>query len=298
MSLWLQLIANGVITGSLFAVLACSFGLVYRSMRLFHIAHAGLFVVAAYVFFIFREWAHWPVWLAMFASVVAASGLGWMVEKWFYGRFFLRAAGSGAVMVASMGLFIVIENAVALIFGNETQVISRESTPRHSLGPIALEQIQLVQFLTASMVLVGFSWAARRLRTFKAIWAMGDEPGLVPVLGMPIMRYRSIVFMLSGAMGAVAACLIGWDTGIHPQMGISYLLIAAVAVLVGGTDRYAGWILGGFILALLQSFVTWRVSAIWVDLFTFSILIGVLTFRPQGVFGSERRLEEAGSPAR
>jgi len=80
-----------------------------------------------------------------------------------------------------------------------------------------------------------------KMRTFKIIWAMGDEPGLVPVLGLPLMRYRALVFALSAGLARLAGGLIAIDVGIDPHMGMSYLLIAAVAVLVGGIDQYSGY---------------------------------------------------------
>jgi branched-chain amino acid transport system permease protein len=152
-----------------------------------------------------------------------------------------------------------------------------------------------VQAVVGIILLTGFYVATKKVRLFTAIWAMGDQPDLVPVLGMPLMRYRSAVLMLSAVLAAAPACMITLDVGMNPHMGLSYLLVAAVAALAGGLDRYSGWILGGFLLAILQSFVVWSFSDKWMDLVTFSILIIVLMVRPAGLLGTTRRLEETTS---
>ena len=292
MNLLLQLLANGLVNGAIFALLACAFGLVYRSARVFHIAFAGLFLIGPYAAYLANAWLKVPVWFAMVLGTVTAIGSGYLAERFLYRPFYRRKASAGAVMVASLGALIVLENSLAMIFGNELRTMQRGLASRIAFGPVNLTSIQMLQFATATGALIALGMATHRVRVFKAIWAMGDEPGLVPVLGMPLMRYRSLVFTISAGLGGLAGCLIGLDVGVDPHMGMSYLLIAAVAVLAGGIDRYAGWILGGVVLALMQSLMVWKFSSKWMDLVTFAVLIGVLVFRPQGIMGLRKRLEE------
>lgn len=292
MNLLLQLLANGIINGVLFALLAFGFGLVYRSARVFHIAYAGVFLIAAYAFYAANAWFGIPLALALPVGVVVCAAAGWVIEIWLYRPLSQRKASAGAVMVASMGVFIILENVLALIFGNEVRTLNREMASRIQLGPVALTSIQLVQFAVGALMLAALAVVMKKVKAFKIIWAMGDEPDLIPVLGIPVNRYRTVVFVLSAAMGGAASCLIGLDVGMDPHMGMTYLLIAAVAVLAGGIDRYLGWLAGGFILALLGSVVVWQISAKWIDLAIFGFLLTVMLLRPQGLFGLKKRLEE------
>lgn len=147
--------------------------------------------------------------------------------------------------MASLGLFIVLENLVAMVFGNEVRTIPRGITQSVALGGIRLTSVQLLQLSVGIAVLIGLAVAIRRVRALKAIWAMGDEPELLAILGNPLRRYRMIVFGLATSLAAVPACVIGIDTGMNPHMGMHYLLIAAVGMLAGGTDRFIGWVAGG-----------------------------------------------------
>nr|VFJ43686.1 MAG: branched-chain amino acid transport system permease protein [Candidatus Kentron sp. DK] len=292
MDLLLQLLANGLVNGALFALLACAFGLVYRSLRVFHIAFAGLFLIAPYAAYAANAWLGAPIWLAVILGVAAGALSGYLIELILYRPFFRRDVSGGAVIVASLGAFIIIENLLAMGFGSELKTMGRGLAERFVLGSVSLTSIQIVQFLVATMALITVGVTIKRVRTFKIIWAMGDEPGLVPVLGLPLMRYRALVFMVSAGLAGLAGGLIAMDVGVDPHMGLSYLLIAAVAVLAGGIDRFWGWVLGGVVLALLQSLMVWKFSAQWMDLVTFSVLIGILLFRPQGMLGLRKRLEE------
>ena len=292
MELLLQLVVNGLVNGTLFALLACAFGLVYRSLRIFHIAFAGLFLVAPYAAWSTHTWLGMPVWLAVGLGVAAAGLAGYGIEQILYRPLYRRKTSGGAVIVASLGAFIIIQNLVALMFGNDIMTFERGLAQRFELGPVGLTDIQIVQFSVASVALAAFGLAIRRVRLFKILWAMGDEPELVPVLGLPLMRYRALVFVTSGVLAGLAGGLIAVDVGIDPHMGMSYLLVAAVAVLAGGIDRFSGWVLGAVVLALLQSLMVWQFSAQWMDLVTFGVLIAILVFRPHGMLGLRKRLEE------
>ncbi|MDH4317454.1 MAG: branched-chain amino acid ABC transporter permease, partial [Desulfobulbaceae bacterium] len=181
---------------------------------------------------------------------------------------------------------------IALVFGNELQTVQRGIDPAFRLGPVLLTRLQVMEFGAGAFVISALWLLIRRMRTFKALWAMGDQPELISVLGLPLFRLRTLVFVISTVLVAVPACLATLDVGIDPHMGMSSLLLAAVAVLVGGVDSYPGWVAGAVLLALLQSLVVWQFSARWMDLVTFGLLVLILVFRPGGLLEQHRRMEE------
>jgi branched-subunit amino acid ABC-type transport system permease component len=231
-------------------------------------------------------------WAIAGATAAALSALaGWAMEAGFYGPFHRRGTAPGAVMVASLGLAIVIENSLALLYGNEIHAIPRDIAASLSFGPVRLTTLQLAQLGLCSTLLLGLAWA-RRLPFFRLVRAMGENPELLLVLGGRLSRLRAAVFALSGALVAVPACLTMADVGLDVHAGMSQLLIAAVAVLAGGVARVEGWLLGGFLLALLQSLIIWQFSTKWLDLVAFALLLVVLFFRREGLLGVRKRAEE------
>jgi branched-chain amino acid transport system permease protein len=292
MTLLLQLILNGLISGLVLAVMACAFGLVYRSLRVFHLAFAGLLLVGPYAAQAAQQVLGLGVLPAVMAGTACAALATLAVELLVYGPFARRRASLGATMIASLAVAALLQNLLVLGFGNQILTLDRAPAIRIEIGPVAVSNLQCMQAAVAASILLALAIGFRRFLAFKVWWAMGDEPGLIPLLGLPERRYRSMLMLYSGALGGLAACLLAVEVGIDPNAGTSQMLAAAVAVLFGGIDRLRGWIAGALVVALLQSLLIWTLSPRWVDLVTFSVLIATLALRPSGLVQRARRIEE------
>ena len=292
MNLFLQLMGNGIIQGALAACLAAGFGFVYRSFRIFHIAMGAQFVFSCYALYLFNIRMKLPLSLAIIAALIASVVFAWAIELAVYRPFFKKRCSSGVVMIASLGIMTIMENLIALIFGNEVKTISNQLEPSVVFWGLRFTRIQLLQFFISLAFFAGIGFSGRRIRRFKALWALGDQPELIYVLGLPMNFLRLAVMTLSGILIAIPAMLLSYDIGMDPHVGMHYLLLASVAVFFGGVDRYWAWGFGALLLTVMQSLAVWKFSARWTDLVTFGVLIFVLLFRPQGVFGTRKRLEE------
>ncbi|MBO7448183.1 branched-chain amino acid ABC transporter permease [bacterium] len=293
MNLFLQLLGNGIVQGAVAMLYAAGFGIVYRSFRVFHIAMGAQFVFSCYAFYLCAVLLKLPLPLAAVGTLILSVAFAVLIELAVYRPFFLKRCSSGVVMIASLGVMIVVENLIALAFGNEVKTISNQLEPSVAFAGLRFTRIQLMQFGVGVVLFAIVGATVRFGRWFKAVWAMGDQPELLPVLGLPLSRLRLLVMGLSGVLVSVAAMLISWDIGMDPHVGMHYLLLGSVAIFFGGTDRYWAWGAGAMLLAVLQSLAVWQFSARWTDFVTFGVLIFVLLFRPQGLFGLSKRLEEA-----
>lgn len=293
MNLFLQLLGNGLVQGAVAILYATGFGFVYRSFRVFHIAMGAQFVFSCYAFYLGAAVLKLPVAVAILGSLLLSTLFAVLVEFAVYRPFFRKGCSSGVVMIASLGVLIVVENLIALCFGNEVKTISNQLEPSVAFAGLRFTRIQLLQFFVGLGVFGLVGGLVRYGRYVKAVWAMGDQPELLPILGLPLGRLRLLVMSLGGVLVAIAAMLVSWDIGMDPHVGMHYLLVGSVAVFFGGTDRYWAWGVGAMLLSVLQSLAVWRFSARWTDLVTFGVLIFVLLFRPQGLFGIRKRLEEA-----
>jgi len=272
--------------------LAVGFGIIWRSHNIFHVVYGSLYVVCAYAFYVFMTVMQLNFTNAFFLTITFAALLGWIIEIFFYRPFYQKKASASSVLIASLGLFFVLENLVAMIFGNEIQSISRDLSKTYEVGCIILTEIQLLEFFLGAISLTLLWGSVKKIHYIKAIWAMGDQPELISVIGISPFVLRNLALIISTIMASIPACLITYDIGIDPYEGMSYLLISAVAVLFGGTHRYVGWIIGSIVLSILQSIVIWQFSARWMDMVTFSLLVLILMFRPHGIMDFEKRLEE------
>ena len=293
MNLFLQLLGNGIVQGAVAMLYAAGFGFVYRSFRVFHIAMGAQFVFSCYGFYTCVTVCKLPLMVSVPVVLALSAAFAALIECVVYHPFAQKRCSSGVVMIASLGVMIVVENVIALAFGNEVKTISNQLEPSVAFAGLRFTRIQVLQFLAGLGTFAAVGAAVRFGKWFKAVWAMGDQPELLPVLGLPLARLRLMVMGIGGILVAIAAMLISWDIGMDPHVGMHYLLLGSVAVFFGGTDRYWAWGAGAMLLSILQSLAVWQFSARWTDLVTFGVLIFVLLFRPQGLFGVSKRLEEA-----
>jgi len=289
MTLLIQLLVNGLITGVMYSLLAVSFGTVYRSTRVFHIALGAIYTASAYGIYVGKNAG---LAIGVFTGLGVAIVLSLLIEWCIYRPFLKKGSSPGVVLIASLGAYILIENLIALLFGNEVKIIHTSIEPSISVGAFILTRIQIIQFFIGILFLIGSVVAFKKSRFLKAAWAMGDEPLLLEVLGLPVFRLRETIFCFSAILCATASMLVAFDVGIDPHVGLSAILLGAVAVLVGGMDNILGWIFAAFLLAELQSLAIWQFSARWNDAISFALLIFVLLFRPTGLFTKEARIEE------
>ncbi len=288
----LQLLANGLVNGCLYAILAVSFGLIYNTTRTLHIAHGGAYTVGAYASYLFLVQFNTPLWTAIVLAVLLSAILGVAMEIIIYAPLALRGGSPLVAFLSSLGLYVAIVNVVALCFGNETKVLRPGIEKAYHLGSVILTSTQLAQVLVALVLLPAFVLFLRATIWGKVILAVRDNQTLASVIGINVKLTRIGVFALGSGMAGLAAALAALNIGMNPQAGMPALLIAAVALIVGGVGTFEGPLLGGFLLGVLQSLMVWKFSARWTDTLTFVILILVLIFRPSGIAGRRLRIEE------
>lgn len=289
----LQLLANGLVAGCLYALVALGFALIYNTTRIFHIAHGALYTSSAYSLYVFLVLLRWPLPLAFGATLVLSALLGMAVELTVYAPLVKKGTSTLTALLSSLGLYIALVNTIALIFGNETKVLRPGVEKTYHIGPVLLTRIQVTQALAFGLLFPAVVLLLRKTLWGKAVRAVRDNPTLTQVMGLNLQAIRLSVFALGSALSAVAAMLQALDVGMDPHVGMPVLLTAAVALIVGGVGIFEGTALGAFVLGALQSLIIWKVSARWVDAVTFTVLILFLLFRPEGLLGRRRRLEEA-----
>jgi branched-chain amino acid transport system permease protein len=292
MTLFLQLLLNALVNASIYSLLAVGFGLVYRSTRFFHIAYGAVYVIASYGTISLITNLQFPAWLAIVSGIMLAAFVSILMEKTAYLPLERSGAGSGVLFIASLGINIFLINLIALLFGNELKVVYDSISPSYSFNSLVITKMQIIQFFTGWSVIGAFWIIVRNYNFMKALWAMGETPTLIKVLGLPFNNLRVLAFSISSCFAGIASLLTSADVGITPYMGMQALLTGAVAVIIGGIDLFWGWVAGATLVAILQGLAVWQFSAKWNDLITFALLILTLLFRPQGLFSPKKRREE------
>jgi branched-chain amino acid transport system permease protein len=288
-----QLLANGLVTGCAYALMALGFALIYNTTHIFHIAHGAVYAVAAYLFYSFYVLWSIPLVGAALLTVVGAAVMGVLIDEVIYMPLSQQDSSLLIHLLSSLGLYIALVNVIAMFYGNQTKVLSSGVQATYSVGGVILTQIQVVTVGVAVVLFIGLVVLLRQTRLGQQLRAMRDDPELVSVVGLNPRALRRVVFALGSALAAVAAILLGLDVDIDPHIGLAAVLNGAVAVIIGGIGLFEGAALGALVLGLLQSVAVWQASARWQEAVTFGVLILFLLFRPQGILGKKRRMEEA-----
>lgn len=284
-----QFIINGLITGILYSLLAIGFALVYNTTKIFHIAAAGIYVFAAYMFWFFVTKVGLPVFVGSLVAIVLTMLLSLLSELCFYRPLKNKKASLNVAMIASIGFMTVIINTIAMCFGNETKVVENAILQPLTFGNIIITTPQNYQALIGIAVIVAFMIILQRTNWGLRLRALSADETLFETLGYDTMVTRVMVFLTSGAFIAIASCLTVYDVGLDPNMGMSVLISAVVAMIIGGVGKFSTCILGGLTLGVLQSLTVYQFASNWQNAVTFVVLLIFLFLRPQGIAGYKQR---------
>jgi branched-chain amino acid transport system permease protein len=288
----MQFIANGLCRGSAYALVAMGFALIYTTSGVFHIAHGAIYTAAAYAIYCFFILLELPFALAVVLALLSTALLGALVELMVYRPLDKRKASSAVLMISSLGVYIVMINLLALCFGNETKILRSGVETTVSFGDVILTRVQIAQMVVALSVVALYWLFLRRTSLGRICRSVADDSVLASVLGVKVESTRLVVFAVGSILAAIGAGLVALDVGIDPYIGFPAVLAAAVACIVGGLHRFIAPALGGVLLGVIQSLVVWQTSTKWESAVTFALLLAFLLFRPQGLLGIRKRLEE------
>ena len=286
----LQLLINGLIMGSIYSVVSLGFALVYNTTRTFHIAYAAIYMFSSYMILTFSKNLQIPFLISFMIAIILTMGLSIFIERAVYLPLVRKKSSLNVILISSIGVMIVIVNSVAMLFGNETQILNPNISKSISFGHIIITYTQLIQFITCLLLIVIFLIFLKYSKFGIKTRAMRDDDILCTVFGMNIIHMRTYLFGLSAFFAAIGGGLVAYDVGMNPYVGMPMLLNSVVALIIGGIGRFEAPILGGFIIGLLQSLTVWTFSSRWQDAVTFTLLIVFLLFRPQGLLGEKQRI--------
>lgn len=286
----LQFIANGLITGILYSLLAIGFALVYNTTRIFHIAAAGLYVFAAYMFWFFGAKCGIHITIAAIISLVLTMLLSLLSELVVYHPLKNKKASLNVAMIASIGLMTVIINSIAMFFGNETKIIENDILHPLTIGNIIITTPQKYQAVIGLATLTISLFVLQKTNWGLRLRALSADETLFETLGYNTNYTRIAVFLASGAFIALASCLTVYDVGLEPNMGMSILINAMVAMIIGGVGKFSTCISGGLALGVLQSLTVYLFASNWQNAVTFLVLLVLLFLRPQGIAGYKQRI--------
>lgn len=286
-----QLLINSIISTSIYSLIALGFIIIYRTIKFFHFAHGVVYTAGAYFAYTFYIILHWNFAISIILAVILSSGLGLLIDRIVYLPLRKKNSANLIYLLASFGVFILLENLIALIFGNQILTLrTGEIKEGYQIFGAVITEIQIYILITAIVLMILLWLFIKKTKYGKAMRAVADNPLGANIAGINSDKIIMLSFVIGSALAGIAGILVSFETNIEPTMGFSALLKGIIACIVGGITSIPGAVLGAFLLGFAENFGIWQISAGWKDCISFGILILFLLLRPQGIFGRKKDL--------
>ena len=283
-----QVFLNGLVAAAIYALVALGFGLVLRVCRFYHFAHAAVFVWGAYFAFLFKVQFGLPLFWWVFLSVLLATILGCLIEVTVYRSLRRKHSSSLVVLIASLGIYVVLQNIVSMIFGDGAKVIQPRSVEKGvELFGARVTHIRVLSVGLSVLLLTGIAAVLKWSKIGRAMRAVGSDQNLAEISGIDSERVVLFTFALASALAGIAGILVALDVDMTPTMGLQALMMGLVVVIIGGIKSIPGIAFGALLLGLLQNLAAWSIGSQWQDAVAFIILVALLLAQPEGVMGKK-----------
>lgn len=286
MSTILQQVINGVSIGSVYALIAVGYSLVYSILKFSNFAHGGVLMLGSYFGFFALTLLKVPFWAALPLAIVGAGLLGILNERLAYRPIRIRNSPLLYLMISSLGASIFLENFTIVTIGPNFRTYPDVfPIAPFMIGDLSIGRLDIIIFVIAAISMILLTWIIYGTPMGNAIRATSYDMRIASLMGINPDLIVALVFFLAGASAGLGGVLFGIKYTVWPQMGI-LTLKAFIAAVVGGLGSLPGAVLGAMVLGVTETFAAAFVSSAFRDLFSYALMIVIILVRPGGLLGT------------
>ena len=289
MTLFLSYLINGISLGSVYAIIALGYTMVYGIAKMLNFAHGDVIMIGAYVSFCVTQYLGLPAFVSVVAAMAVCTALGIVIEGLAYRP--LRQAASLAVLITAIGVSYLLQNVALLIWGsnpkNFTSVFSVGAITLFG-GTLTITSETILTVLANIVIMIGLTLFTGKTKVGKAMRAVSEDKGAAELMGINVNATISITFAIGSALAAIAGVLLcsSYPT-LQPTTGSMPGIKAFTAAVFGGIGSIPGAMIGGVLLGVIEILGKAYVSTELGDAFVFAVLIVVLLVKPAGLLGKQ-----------
>jgi len=285
----LQQIINALSLGSIYALLALGYSMVYGIINLINFAHGDIYMLGAFfAYYVINAW-HFNFITALLSAMIIGAVSGVVIEYFAYRP--LRKSPRIAVLITAIGVSFLLENGMSYFVGSNArsfpQVIEQVN---YNIGGVQISNVQILILATALILMVSLQLIIQKTKMGRAMRAVSVDPAAAELVGVNVNHTISFTFALGSALAGAAGILIGmYYNQIDPLMGMTPGIKAFVAAVLGGIGSVPGASLGGFLIGILETFFQSIGLSAYKDAVVYLVLIVILLFLPAGIFGKNTK---------
>ena len=284
LSLLISQLINGLQTGSVYALVALGYSMVYGIILLLNFAHGDIIMIGAYTAFYAMTAFHLHPIFSVVLAVITSTLLGVVIEKVAYTP--LRSAPRLSLLITAIGISFLLENGAQLLFGADTKSMDTLVPGNVTFGPVTVSYTAILTIIVAVIAMVVLTLLVQKTKLGKAMRAVSEDMGAAQLMGISLNKTISFTFAVGSALAGIGSVLyLCAYSQASPTMGSMLGLKAFVAAVLGGIGSIPGAMIGGFAIGLLEALVAAVGLSVWKDAVVFAILIVVLLVKPSGIMG-------------
>ena len=283
----IQTLISGLSLGSIYALIALGYTMVYGIAKMLNFAHGDIIMVGAYAVITAVFTMGLPPFIAILISIALCALLGIVIEFLAYRP--LRQAQPLAVLITAIGVSYLLQNLALLIYGSEQKAFPTiVALPTVHIGGVYIDGITLATLVVTAVIMVALSLFINKTRMGKAMRAVSEDKEAAELMGISVNRTITVTFAIGSALAGVAAIFSGAAyTYIRPTTGAMPGIKAFTAAVFGGIGSIPGAMLGGILLGVIEQLSKTYISTLWADAIVFGVLVVVLVVKPTGLLGKK-----------
>lgn len=278
----------GLRNGSIYALVALGYTMVYGIIKLINFAHGDFIMVGAYMIYTFAVIAHLPIVLSIVLAIFAVVILGILTEKIAYKP--LRESPSITALITAIAVSLLLENVFELIFTSNAKTPSKIlDLPPITIGSFSIDSVSVITFALAIVTIIALTLFVKKTTIGTAMRAVSENKDASKLMGININKIITITFAIGTLLAGIAALMYYTEyPQIKPYLGSELGLYAFVAAVVGGIGVIHGACIGGFLIGIIKVLPSiFHIDSVYADIFLFGLLIIILIFKPNGLFGKK-----------
>lgn len=286
---FLEQIINGLSTGSMYALVAVGYTMVYGIAKMINFAHGEIIMVGAYITYVCMSLLGLPMFIAVAISIIGCAVLGVVTERVAYRP--LRGAGSLTVLITAIGVSYLLQNVFLIIFGSASLTFPKIiPSGTISLGSITMSYVTIATLIITAISTALLLFFVNKTKLGKAMRAVSEDGKAAQLMGINVDTTIALTFAIGSALAAIAGVIYGTKFSlINPYIGAMLGIKAFIAAVLGGIGSIQGAMIGGIVIGIAESFTITYISSAFSDAVVFGILIFILLVKPAGLFGSNVR---------